>query len=248
MDSVQSAINAEKGGASRLELCGNLVEGGTTPSLGLLKVIKEKVKIPVYVMLRPRGGDFVYSEDDFQVMKEDLMMLKEVGANGIVFGILTPEGDIDVTRSKEIIKLSHPLPVTFHRAFDMVRDPFVSLSILVSLGVQRVLTSGRDSTALEGLPVLKKLIKQAGDKIIVVPGGGITERNMERILVESGAKEFHCSARSSFDSLMTYRNGRVSMGASYGPPEFSIKVADTARVKQFAALAEHTNSNQADCH
>ena len=238
MDSVQSALNAEKGGASRLELCGNLVEGGTTPSIGLLKVIKQKVKIPVYVMLRPRGGDFVYSEDDFQVMKEDLVLLKENGADGIVFGILTPEGDVDAIRSEEIIKMSRPLPVTFHRAFDMTRDPFVSLETLISLKVERVLSSGQDSTALEGLPLLTRLIEHAQDKIVIVPGGGVTERNLERILKESGAKEFHCSARTSFDSQMVYRNGNVSMGASYGPPEFIIKVANVARIKQFAVLAK----------
>ncbi len=237
MDSVESAINAEKGGASRLELCSNLVEGGTTPSLGLLRVIKDRVKIPVYVMLRPRGGDFVYSKDDYHVMKEDLVLLKENGADGIVFGILTPDGDIDVTRSREIIQLSRPLPVTFHRAFDMVKDPVNSLNTLISLEVDRVLTSGQDSTVLEGLPLLASLVKHAEDKIIVVPGGGITERNLQRILRESGAKEFHCSARSSHESTMVYRNQCVSMGASYGPPEFSIKVADTARVEQFARLA-----------
>ena len=241
MDSVESAINAEKGGASRLELCSNLVEGGTTPSLGLLRVIKERVRIPVFVMLRPRGGDFVYSKDDYQVMKEDLMLFKENGADGIVFGILTPDGDIDVTRSREIIQLSHPLPVTFHRAFDMVKDPVTSLNTLISLGADRVLTSGQDSTALEGLPLLASLIKHAQDRITVVPGGGITEQNLQRILRESGAKEFHCSARSSRDSTMVYRNGRVSMGASYGPPEFSIKVADTVRVEQFAVLAQSTS-------
>ena len=237
MDSVESAINAEKGGASRLELCSNLVEGGTTPSLGLLRVIKDRVKIPIYVMLRPRGGDFVYSEDDYQVMKKNLVLFKENGADGIVFGILTPDGEIDVTRSNEVIQLSRPLPVTFHRAFDMVKDPVNSLSTLISLGVDRVLTSGQDSTALEGLPLLASLVKQAKDEIIVVPGGGITERNLQRILEESGAKEFHCSARSSRDSTMVYRNQCVSMGASYGPPEFSIKVADTTRVERFAVLA-----------
>lgn len=237
MDSVESAINAEKGGASRLELCSNLVEGGTTPSLGLLRVIKDRVKIPIYVMLRPHGGDFVYSEDDYQVMKKNLVLFKENGADGIVFGILTPDGEIDVTRSNEVIQLSRPLPVTFHRAFDMVKDPVNSLNTLISLGVDRVLTSGQDSTALEGLPLLASLVKQAKDEIIVVPGGGITERNLQRILEESGAKEFHCSARSSRDSTMVYRNQCVSMGASYGPPEFSIKVADTTRVERFAVLA-----------
>ena len=243
VDSIQSAINAEQGGASRLELCSNLVEGGITPSLGLLRVIKDKVKIPVYVMVRPRGGDFLYSEDEFRVMKEDVMFLKENGADGIVFGILTADGDIDVERSKEIITMARPLLVTFHRAFDMTRDPLTSLDTLISLGVERVLTSGQDSTALEGLPLISRLIEHAQDKIIVVPGGGITERNLGRILKESGAKEFHCSARSSCNSLMVYRNGQVSMGASYGPPEFGIKVTDRKRVEQFVMIAAANTSS-----
>ena len=160
-----------------------------------------------------------------------------------MFGILTPDGNIDVTWSREITQLSRPLPVTFHCAFDMVKDPATSLDTLISLGVDRVLTSGQESTALEGLPLLTSLIKQAQDKIIVVPGGGITEWNLQQILRELGAKEFHCSARSSHDSTMVYRNGRVSMGASYGPPEFSIKVADIARVEQFAVLAEQITTS-----
>ena len=237
IDSVESALNAESGGASRVELCGNLVEGGTTPTVGMLRTIKHKTKIPVYVMIRPRGGDFAYSGDEFQTMKEDLGILKENGADGFVFGILTPEGDIDEHKCQELVELSQPHPVTFHRAFDVARDPSKALETLISLGFSRVLTSGQDSTALEGLPVIKTLVEQAGSRIIVVPGGGITERNLERILKGSGAKEFHCSARTSRDSVMTYRNSRVAMGASFGPPEFSVKVADPQRVHTLVATA-----------
>ena len=240
IDSVESALNAEVNGASRVELCSNLVEGGTTPTVGMLRTIKEKSKIPVYVMIRPRGGDFAYSEDEFQVMKEDVAVLKECGVDGFVFGILTPEGDVDEQRCQELAELAQPYPVTFHRAFDVVREPSKALETLISLGFSRVLTSGQDSTALEGLPLIKKLVEQAGGRIIVVPGGGITERNLERILKGSGAKEFHCSARSSRDSIMAYRNSRVAMGTSFGPPEFSIKVADPQRVQSLVAIAYNT--------
>lgn len=155
-------MNAEKGGAARVELCSNLVEGGTTPSLGMLKVVKGAVDVPVFVMIRPRGGDFLYSDTEFQVMREDVKVLKENGANGFVFGILTADGKIDVERSRTIIKLVEPLPVTFHRAFDMVSDPWLSLGVLVELGVERVLTSGQDSSALEGLPMLQRLVQGVG--------------------------------------------------------------------------------------
>lgn len=238
VDSVESAVNAERGGASRVELCSNLLEGGTTPSLGMLRVTKSSVRIPVFVMIRPRGGDFLYSETEFQVMKEDLQVMKENGADGIVFGILTPSGEIDVERSRVLVKLSRPLPVTFHRAFDMVCDSEQSLAALISLGVDRVLTSGLDSSALEGLPMLRKLVKKGRGKIKVVPGGGITERNVQRILEGCGAKEFHCSARVSQASAMEYCNADVSMGGKFGPPEFSWKVAGTDRVCNFIRLAK----------
>ncbi len=230
VDSIESAVNAEKGGACRVELCSNLVEGGTTPSLGMLKVTKRTVSIPIFAMLRPRAGDFLYSDADFQVMKEDLKLMKQNGADGIVFGILTPSGEIDIKRSKVLIELARPLPVTFHRAFDMVRNQELSLQALISLGVERVLTSGHESSSLEGLPLLKKLVEKGRGKIVVVPGGGITEGNVGHILEGYGAVEFHCSARVARGSAMEYCNTAVSMGAKFGPPEFSMKVADTERV------------------
>lgn len=238
IDSVESAVNAAEGGASRLELCSNLVEGGTTPSLGMLRVIKKMVDIPVFVMIRPRGGDFLYTDTEFQVMVENVSLMKKNGADGIVFGILNADGAIDERRSQTIIDLSRPLPVTFHRAFDMVREPERSLHILIKMGVDRVLTSGLDSTALEGLPVIRNLVKIGRGKITVVPGGGINERNLERILVGSGAVEYHCSARSSRSSVMGYCNSAVNMGASFGPPEFSVKVADKEKVFRLQAISK----------
>ena len=237
VDSIESAVNAERGGACRVELCSNLVEGGTTPSLGMLRVMKKTVKMPIFVMIRPRGGDFLYSEDEFHVMKEDLQIMKQNGANGIVFGILTPNGEIDVKRSKALIDLARPLPVTFHRAFDMSRDPESSLQALIGLGVERVLTSGCSTSALEGLPLLNKLVEKGRGKIVVVPGGGVTEGNVGRILEGCGAAEFHCSARVSRGSAMEFRNTAVSMGGSFGPPEFVTKVADSDRVSNLIRMA-----------
>ncbi|MEE6486324.1 hypothetical protein FKM82_014573 [Ascaphus truei] len=205
VDSVESAVNAERGGAGRIELCANLLEGGTTPTIGVLQVVKQYVQIPVYVMIRPRGGDFLYSDREVEVMKADIRLAKIHGADGLVFGALTEDGRIDTELCMELLAVSRPLAVTFHRAFDMVYDPAVAMETLISLGFERVLTSGCDSSALEGLPLIKRLVEQAKGRIIVMPGGGITERNLQRILEGAGVQEFHCSARSTRDSGMNYR-------------------------------------------
>ncbi|XP_054654516.1 copper homeostasis protein cutC homolog isoform X1 [Dunckerocampus dactyliophorus] len=223
VDSVESAVNAERGGAGRLELCCSLMEGGLTPSVGLLQVVKRYVKIPVYVMIRPRGGDFLYSDQEVEVMRKDMEVMKNHGADGFVLGALTEDGRVDAELCMEFLAAARPLPVTFHRAFDMVHDAAVALETLVSLGFQRVLTSGCDNSALEGLPLIKRLVDQAKGRITIMPGGGITERNLQRILEGSGAQEFHCSARSSRDSAMKFRNNSVTMGASLSAPEYSLK-------------------------
>ncbi|XP_069000814.1 copper homeostasis protein cutC homolog [Embiotoca jacksoni] len=240
VDSVESAVNAQRGGAGRLELCSALLEGGLTPSLGLLQVVKQHVKIPVYVMLRPRGGDFLYSDQEVEVMKKDIELMKSQGADGLVLGAVTENGRVDRAVCMELLTAARPLPVTFHRAFDMVHDPSDVLEDLVSLGFQRVLTSGCDSSALEGLPLIKRLIDQAKGRIIIMPGGGITERNLQRILEGSGAQEFHCSARSSRDSAMKFRNNCVTMGAAFSAPEYSLKVADVSKVRTLNAIARNT--------
>lgn len=238
IDSVESAVNAEAGGALRLELCSDLAEGGITPSLGLLRMVKKRVAIPVHAMLRPRGGDFHYTASELAVMEEDMLIMKENGADGVVFGLLRADGTVDEDNCAALLRLARPMSTTFHRAFDMVKDPHRELEVLIRLGFDRILTSGCDSTALEGLPVIKQLIDQAGGRITIVPGGGITERNLERILIGTGAKEFHCSARSSKSSLMQYRNTLVTMGATYGASEYSMKIADTKRVTAFVHLSQ----------
>ncbi|KAL7841861.1 hypothetical protein SRHO_G00255520 [Serrasalmus rhombeus] len=240
VDSVESAINAERGGAGRIELCSSLLEGGITPSIGLLQVVKENVQIPVYVMIRPRGGDFLYTDREVEVMRRDVELMKIHRADGLVLGALTEDGRVDAELCMELLAVCRPLPVTFHRAFDMVHDPSVALETLVSLGFERILTSGCDSSALEGLPLIKRLVEQAKGRIIIMPGGGITERNLQRILEGSGAQEFHCSARSGKDSAMKFRNSSVNMGASLSAPEYSLKVADVAKVRTLNAIAKNT--------
>ncbi|XP_058399727.1 copper homeostasis protein cutC homolog isoform X5 [Diceros bicornis minor] len=160
VDSVESAVNAERGGAGRIELCSGLLEGGTTPSMGVLQVVKQCVQIPVFVMIRPRGGDFLYSDREVEVMKADIRLAKLYGADGLVFGALTEDGHIDKELCMSLVAICRPLPVTFHRAFDMVHDPMAALETLLTLGFERVLTSGCDSSALEGLPLIKRLIDQ----------------------------------------------------------------------------------------
>ncbi|XP_061647173.1 copper homeostasis protein cutC homolog isoform X3 [Phyllopteryx taeniolatus] len=220
VDSVESAVNAERG--------------------GLLQIVKRCVKIPVYVMIRPRGGDFLYSDWEVEVMRKDMEVMQTHGADGFVLGALTEDGRVDAKLCMEFLAAARPLPVTFHRAFDMVSDAAVALETLVSLGFQRVLTSGCDSSALEGLSLIKRLVEQAKGRITIMPGGGITERNLQRILAGSGAQEFHCSARSSRDSAMKFRNSSVTMGASLTAPEYSLKVADVSKVRTFNAIAKNT--------
>ncbi|NWS71601.1 CUTC protein, partial [Crotophaga sulcirostris] len=225
-------------GAGRIELCAGLVEGGTTPSMGLLQVVKQCVRVPVFVMIRPRGGDFLYSDREVEVMKADIRLAKLHGADGLVFGALTEDGRIDTELCTALLAVCRPLPVTFHRAFDMVHDPVVALETLISLGFERVLTSGCDSSALEGLSLIKRLAEQVSAPYAPL-GGGITERNLQRILEGSTASEFHCSARSARDSGMKFRNPNVTMGASFSAPEYSIKVADVAKVRTLNAIAKN---------
>ena len=231
VDSVAGAVAAQAGGADRVELCDNLVEGGTTPSAGCLKITRERVKIGLQAMIRPRGGDFLYDSDELAVMREDIRVAKDLGADGVVFGCLTPEGEIDRARTAELLALARPLNVTFHRAFDMCRDPQRGLEDLIALGVDRVLTSGQEATCLEGLEVIAALQQQAAGRIIILPGGGITPRNLRRIVEGSRVSEVHLGARSSVESRMQFRHSRCFMGGTFRPPEFSWKTTDAGMVR-----------------
>ena len=230
LESVESVIAAEKGGADRVELCSDLFEGGLTPTIGTVKTALKKSNIKINAMIRPRGGDFCYSDEEFEVMKEDIKAFKETGINGIVFGILTPEGDVDVKRSKEIIELARPLAVTFHRAFDMTRDPYKSLEELIELGVDRVLTSGQEATVPEGAELLEELVQIAGDRIIVMPGCGITERNFPKLRDKIKAKEYHIYLPYETTSKMKFHPGHIYMGGLLRQSEFTITHTSSSRV------------------
>ncbi|RGB32890.1 cutC copper transporter [Rhizophagus diaphanus] len=239
----------ENGKASRVELCSNLVEGGTTPSSGMIAAILERIKIPVMVMIRPRGGDFCYSDDEFKVMCLDIQHAKLLGAHGVVFGILKPDGNVDIDRVSKLVDFAKPLKVTFHRAFDMTNDPFKALEDIISIGgIQRILTSmktftsGHDSNVLEGLDTIIKLVKQANDRIVIMAGGGIRESNIERILSAIELKEIHVSASTTIPSVMEYKISTIHMGRAYYNSEYMINVVSEERLKEMISAYDRESS------
>ena len=233
-NSAWSCVEAEAGGASRVELCAGIPEGGTTPSYGEIKTAQALTsQIAINVIIRPRGGDFLYTEAEIQSMLLDIELCKQLGVHGVVCGCLTQEGDIDVPLMRRLIEAAKPLSVTCHRAFDVCRDPFAALEQLIELGCDRILTSGQQSTAEKGIPLLKQLVEKAGDRIIIMPGCGVRENNIARIEAETGAKEFHTSARSVVYSQMAYRKEEVPMGSSAVTSEFETVQTDRKKVEQF---------------
>jgi copper homeostasis protein len=188
---IESAVAAQAGGASRIELCENLGEGGTTPSQGTIALVREKLSIPMHVMIRPRGGDFCYSELEFEVMRRDVATAVALDANGVVFGLLTPEGQVNLERTRILIEAARPLAVTFHRAFDVTADPFTALEDLVRLGVDRLLTSGQQATAWEGRGLIKALQEQANGRIHIMAGSGLSASNAAKLMAATGVAEIH---------------------------------------------------------
>lgn len=236
LEDVKSIISAQDGGADRVELCSDLFEGGLTPSIGTVRTALKYATTPVNCMIRSRGGDFCYSDLEFEVMKQDVTAFKEAGVNGIVFGILTPDGDVDIARSREIIELARPLSVTFHRAFDMTRDPYKALEDLIALGVDRVLTSGQEASVPEGAELLAELVKLAGDRIIIMPGCGISERNFENIREKIGAREYHVHLPAEERSEMRFHPGHIYMGGLLRQSEFTLVHTDASRVREITSM------------
>jgi copper homeostasis protein len=230
--SVTSALNAQAGGAHRVELCDNLNEGGVTPSASAIILAKRYLQIPVFVLIRPRSGDFLYSDIEFEMMNEDVRFCKEHGAKGVVLGILKVDGSIDLERMAELVELARPMQVTFHRAFDLAADPFKALEDIISLGIERILTSGQAASAMEGAALISELAIKAGSRIIIMPGGGITENNVAGLINKTGAKEVHASLRTLVKSKMLYRNELTSMGKS-GKNEYAWMETDVERVQRF---------------
>jgi len=236
VDSIESALAAARGGAHRIELCANLIEGGTTPSAGTLAVCRSQLDIPIFVLIRPRGGDFLYSAAELAVMLEDIRRAKEAGAQGIVTGVLRADGDIDTDRTRELSDAARPLQVTFHRAFDVCRDAGRALETLIALGVARVLTSGQAATALEGANTIAGLVRRAAGRIVVLPGGGVTEDNVATLVRATGVTEVHLTGAATHQSGMTFRAPAVTIGNAAPRSEYEWSVTDAARIRRVVAM------------
>ncbi|WP_298298385.1 copper homeostasis protein CutC [Hydrotalea sp.] len=202
--SIESALTAAKAGADRLELCENYDNGGTTPSYGYLKTVRAKLDLPLFVMICPRAGDFVYTDAEFTAMKADVLLCKEMGFDGIVIGILKNDGSIDTVRTKYLIELAYPMEVTFHRAFDRCKAPLKAMEQIIECGCQRILTSGQQPSALQGKNLIQQLIVAADHRITIVPGGGIRSNYVEDLLLFTGADEVHSSAKKTAPSPMQF--------------------------------------------
>jgi copper homeostasis protein len=213
VDSVASAIAAERGGAARVELCSDLLEGGITPSKGLVELVRQKISIGLQVMIRPRGGDFCYSEDEIEIMRRDIAAAKELGADGVVLGILCANGGIDVDRTRQLVELARPLNVTFHRAFDMSADLFRALDDICATGVDRLLTSGGEQTCEQGAGKIAEFVRRAGDRIAIMAVGSIGHENAIDMIERTGVAEIHVGLGNSVASPMLFRNPRISMGS-----------------------------------
>ncbi len=233
--SLQSAINAEQAGANRIELCAGIYEGGTTPSAATIAMAKQQLSIPINVIIRPRGADFCYSDREMDCILADIEYCKKIGVAGIVSGVLNANGTIDIERTKQLIDAARPLSFTFHRAFDMVENQQKALHQLIDLGVDRILTSGGMATAELGAEQLAKLVQNAEDKIIVMPGSGINGKNIARLKEITNAKEFHCSAKTLVDCATQYKNPNISMGGDGTIPEFAYFETDKNEVRNIVS-------------
>jgi len=216
IDSVESAIAAESGGAARVELCSDLFEGGITPSPGLIASVRRHIGIGLFVMIRPRGGDFCYSDLEFEVMGEDIRRAGPLGVDGIVLGILDLDGHVDIERTRALVELAHPLPVTFHRAIDMTPDLPAALEDVIATGAARILTSGGELQAPLAVPQIARLIEIARGRISIMPGSGIRPENIAALAQATGATEFHSSARTPAPSPMRFRKPGMAMGDAAG--------------------------------
>lgn len=232
IDNVASGIDAQNAGADRVELCASLPEGGTTPGYGTIIFARRSLNIELNVLIRPRAGDFLYSGLEFEIMLRDIELCRASGVNGIVTGILNRDGTIDIERTSRLVEMAYPMSVTFHRAFDMCIDPGKGLEDIITTGAARLLTSGQCNSAEQGAKVINALVRQGGDKIIIMPGSGISENNIEKIARITGAHEFHMSARKVIGSEMAFRRNDLTMGNSEGYDEFARKVADPDAIRK----------------
>lgn len=231
VDSYQSALNAFNGGADRLELCSNLIIGGTTPSIQLFKKIKANLDIKINVLIRPRFGDFLYTNEEFEIIKNEIKEFKKLGANGIVFGTLKENGELDIQKMQEILEIAENMEVTLHRAFDVCKEPLKVLNQCIDLRINTILTSGQENSCVLGKYLLKELVEKANGKIDILVGAGISSENIEEIAKFTKAKSFHLSGKIEKDSLMEYRKENVNMGLK-NLSEYIIWETDEKNIKK----------------
>ncbi len=231
VDSIASAIAAREGGADRIELCENLAQGGVTPSAGKIRLAKKVLNIPVFVLVRPRKADFLYTGLEFELMLEEIRSAKAFGADGIVSGVLHADGTIDQARTQRLVEASWPLPFTFHRAFDMCREPLIAVEQLADIGVRRILTSGQQARVVEGYRLIRRLIELADGRLQIMAGGGLNPETLQPLLSIDGLEEFHASARHHVHTQMIFR-GSTAMGSEELEEEFRWKEVDPLQVKR----------------
>lgn len=241
VDSVESAINAANGGASRLELCSNLIIGGTTPDVALVKEIRKHTDIRIHALIRPRFGDFCYSAHEMEIMKLQIRALKEAGVEGVVIGVLDAEGNLDIKKMQELLQEASDMSVTLHRAFDMCRDPFQALDEAIELGIHTILTSGQKQSAWEGRELLKELVEKANGRIDIMAGSGISASAIEKLAPITKGTSYHMSGKVTLDSKMKYRKADVSMGL---PSLSEYEIWQTSEDAVRAAVEVLKNANQ----
>jgi copper homeostasis protein len=228
--SLEAAILAEESGADRIELCAGPLEGGITPSFSMISLARNILKIPIHVMVRPREGDFLYSRRELKSIEYDIEMIKDTGAEGIVLGLLKSDGTIDTENLARMVKIAEPMNVTFHRAFDLSRDPVNSLNEIISAGAARILTSGHKQTAPEGMELIARLIQLAEGKIVVMPGSGVNAANINELCRRTNATEIHASARRLVEGGMSYLNSEVNLHAGSAIKDNSVLLPDPEQI------------------
>jgi copper homeostasis protein len=237
LDSVESATAAERGGADRVELCAGLPEGGTTPSAGMIAAVRKKIAIGLQVMIRPRGGDFCYSADEFSIMQRDILIAKQLGASGVVFGILNLDGNIDKDRMRQLLEMARPLKVTCHRAFDMACDLSQALEDLIELGFDRVLTSGGKKSAIDAMSTLAQLVQQAHGRISIMACGELSIVNVKAVVEYTHVREVHAGLGTSVTSAMRFKNQKIAMG-SLANSEYQHSVVPESSVRELRAAID----------
>ncbi len=222
-----TTLSAVEGGADRIELCAALTEGGTTPSQGTIRQCRDAFGVALFPIIRPRGGDFFYTDEEFSIMMNDVILCKQLSCDGIVTGLLQQNGQIDLSRTSRLIEMAYPLEVTFHRAFDRCRDPFEAMETLISIGCQRILTSGQQPAAPDGADLIARLVKEASERIIIMPGSGIRPDNIAGLAKQTGAREWHSSLRAQKKSDMSF----IHPAFAGSPESYTNPAIDPSAVK-----------------